>query len=113
MTAVEALKGEASVSIRKGKKIVSYDYNALLKWECSLKDGDGKEVASMKGTYELPEVSNDIDDDGDEWEVKPSIKEDYPAGVKARYESSLIRKQVPEAIRKAIKEQFVNELKLK
>lgn len=53
------------MSIRKGKKIVAYDYSALLKWECSLRDGEGKEVASLKGSYELPEVSSDIDDDGE------------------------------------------------
>lgn len=49
VTSIEKLTGEASSSIRKGKKIVNYDYNAVLKWECSLTDGDGKEVASMKG----------------------------------------------------------------
>ena len=30
----------------------------------------------MKGQYELPEISSDIDDDGEEWEIRPSIKED-------------------------------------
>ena len=79
------------MSIRKGKKIVAYDYNFKLKWECSFKDGEGNEVASMKGQYELPEVSNDIDDDGDEWEVRPSIKED-PQNLKSRYEATIIRK---------------------
>ncbi len=64
------MKGESSISIRKGKKIISYDYNAQIKWECSFKDGEGNEVGLMKGQYELPEVSNDIDDDGDEWEVR-------------------------------------------
>lgn len=108
---VDKLKGEASVSIRKGKKIVAYDYSCMLKWECSLKDGEGKEVASMKGSYELPEVSSDIDDDGDVWEVRPSVKEEQPAGIKARYEATLIRKQAPDALRKAIKDQFVAELK--
>jgi activator of HSP90 ATPase len=28
ISSVDTLKGEASVSIRKGKKIVAYDYNA-------------------------------------------------------------------------------------
>jgi len=113
VTAVDKLKGEASVSIRKGKKIVAYDYSAMLKWELSVKDGEGKEIASMKGTYELPEVSSDIEDDGEQWEVRPSIKEETPAGIKSRYESTLLRKEVPEAIRKAIRENFVCELKLK
>lgn len=101
------------MSIRKGKKIVAYDYSCNLKWECVMKDGEGNEVASMKGTYELPEVSNDIEDDGEQWEIRPSIKEEKPAGIKARYESTLIRKEVPEAMRKAIREQFVKELKSK
>ncbi len=30
----------------------------------------------MKGQYELPEVSSDIDDDGEDWEIRLSIKED-------------------------------------
>ena len=68
------MKGEASVSIRKGKKIVSYDYNCKLLWELVLKDGEGKEVGTMKGEYEMPEVSSDIDDDGEEWEIKTSFK---------------------------------------
>jgi activator of HSP90 ATPase len=91
VTSVEDLKGEASVSIRKGKKIVAYDYNCKLKWECSFMDGEGNEVASMKGQYELPEVSSDIDDEGDEWEVRPSINKD-PQNLKAKYEATIIRK---------------------
>jgi hypothetical protein len=76
ITSVDSIAGEASVSIRKGKKIVAYDFNAMLKWECSFKDGEGKEVAQMKGSYECPEISNDIADEGDDWEIKASIKED-------------------------------------
>jgi len=111
IVAVDKLKGEASVSIRKGKKIVAYDYSAVLKWEVSVRDGEGNVVASLKGSYELPEVSSDIEDDGEQWEVRPSIKEETPAGIKSRYESTLIRKEVPEALRKAIREGFVSELK--
>lgn len=32
IVSVDKLNGEASISIRKGKKIVAYDYNAKLKW---------------------------------------------------------------------------------
>ena len=35
------LSGEASVSIRKGKKIISFEYNIKLKWKVVLKDADG------------------------------------------------------------------------
>lgn len=55
---------------------MSYDFNSKLKWDCAFKEGDGNEVGIIKGEYELPEISNDIDDDGDEWEVKPSVTED-------------------------------------
>jgi activator of HSP90 ATPase len=113
VTKVDKLKGEASVSIRKGKKIVAYDYSAFLKWELSVADGEGTVVASLKGTYELPEVSSDMEDDGEQWEVRPSIKEEMPPGIKSRYEAQLIRKEIPEALRKAIREGLVAELKQK
>lgn len=38
ITEVKELKGESGVSIRKGKKIVSYDYAFILKWECKMGD---------------------------------------------------------------------------
>ena len=79
------MSGEASVSIRKGKKIVAYDYNAKLKWELSAKDGEGNEVANLKGDWELPEISNDVADDGDEWEVRTVVKEDKGQN-KARFD---------------------------
>ncbi len=113
ITSIDNFKGEASVSIRKGKKIVAYDYSCTLKLTSSLLDGEGTEVASMKGSMEMPEISSDLLDDGDEWEVRPSIKEEQPAGIKSKYESTLVRKEVPKALRKAIVDEFVNELKLK
>lgn len=73
---IKDFKGESSISIRKGKKIVSYDYNTKLKWECIFKDGEGNEVGNIQGTYEMPEISNDIDDDGDEWEIRTSVTDD-------------------------------------
>ena len=110
---MDKVKGEAGVSIRKGKKIVSYDYNCKLLWELTVRDSDGNAVATIKGSYELPEVSSDIEDDGEQWEIRPSIKEETPAGIKSRYESTVIRKEAPEAMRKALREQFVSELKQK
>ena len=111
VTSVSSFKGESSISIRKGKKILSYDYNVKLKWECTLRDGDGNEVGSLKGDYELPEISNDIDDDGEDYEVRVTFGEDK-SNLKSRFES-MIRKDAPKDLRKTIKEQFVNELKQK
>lgn len=74
ITEIASLNGESSVSIRKGKKIISFDYNMSLKWKIRLADTDGNQVATMDGKYELPEVSNE--DEWDEWEVRNEYGED-------------------------------------
>lgn len=82
-----------------------------MKWDCIFKDGDGNQVGIIKGQYELPEVSSDIADDGDDWEVKFSIKEDS-GNLRSRYEN-IIKKDAAAALRKAIMDGFVKELKQK
>ena len=67
MVEIKSFSGESSINIRKGKKIVSYDYNIKLKWECSLKDGEGNRLGLIQGEYEMPEVSSDVEDDGEDW----------------------------------------------
>jgi hypothetical protein len=57
----------------------------------------------------LPEISNDIADDGDDWEVKPSIFEDAN-NLRQRFEN-IWKKQVPMNLRNVIKSGFVEELK--
>jgi activator of HSP90 ATPase len=74
ITEVKDLKGESSVSIRKSKKIVTYDYNAKLVWRCDMGDEKNEKViGSIEGEFEMPEISNDVIDDGEEWEVRTSI----------------------------------------
>jgi len=71
---VKDLSGEASVSIRKGKKIVTYEYKTKLVWECDMADeGNTKVIGTIGGEYEMPEISNDVLDDGDEWDVECRI----------------------------------------
>lgn len=111
ITSVDKLNGEAAISIRKGKKIVSYDFNSNVKWELNVKDGEGSVIGTVKGTYELPEISNDIDDDGEDYEVRPTVKEDS-GKLKDRFDN-IIRKEAPKELRKAIKEGFVAHLKQK
>mmetsp|Transcript_1000 Transcript_1000/g.1367 ORF Transcript_1000/g.1367 Transcript_1000/m.1367 type:complete len:91 (+) Transcript_1000:790-1062(+) len=65
---IVSINGESSVSIRKGKKIISFDYNIALKWKVVLADADGSQIATMDGKYDLPEVCNE--DEVDEWEVR-------------------------------------------
>jgi len=77
---VEELKGTCGVSIRKGKKICSFDYSLKLKWTLPLVDGAGTEVAKVTGVFHLPEVSNLVYDDGDKFEINVS----YTAGEEHR-----------------------------
>lgn len=65
----------------------------------------------MKGEYEMPEISNDVDDGGDDYEVLTTFKEDK-GQLKARY-GDIVRKEAPKELRKAIKDQYVSELKQK
>jgi activator of HSP90 ATPase len=70
ITEVKDLKGESSVSVRKGKKIVTYEYTTKLVWRCDMGDEtNSKVIGSITGEYFIPEISNDIIDDGEEWDV--------------------------------------------
>jgi activator of HSP90 ATPase len=75
---VKNCKGDAEVNVRKGKKLVTYDYNIKLGWELNLMEkvgtADAKTVGTMEGTYEFPEVSNDEEEDG--WECNVSFGKD-------------------------------------
>lgn len=63
----------------------------------------------MTGTYELPEVSNDEEEDG--WIVNCSfIKDD--GNIKHVFEQ-MARKLAPDALKKEILTRFVDELKKK
>ena len=59
----------------------------------------------------MPEISSDIADDGDQWEVNSSIVEDS-SNLSKRYES-IWKKDAPQALRKEIMGKFVEELKKK
>ena len=71
---ITTLNGESSVSIRKGKKLVTYDYQVALKWKVVLADAGGAEIAKVEGRYDLPEVSSD--EDSEDWEVRVEYGED-------------------------------------
>ena len=74
ITEVKEIKGESSVSIRKQKKIITYDYKIKLLWKVDMGDEtNSKVIGSISGEYEFPEMSNDILDDGDEWEINCRI----------------------------------------
>jgi len=67
---VKDFKGESSVSIRKAKKIVSYEYSTKLVWTCDLADEQKtKVIGSVEGEITFPEISNDEDD----WDYEVTI----------------------------------------
>lgn len=109
ITSISGFKGESSISIRKGKKIISYDYNINMKFDCVMKDGDGNTLGTIQGEYEMPEMSNDVADDGDDWEFRVNVTKDE-SNLKSRMDN-VIRKECPKDLRKVIKEKFVDELK--
>ena len=60
---VKKFEGESSVSVRKGKKIVTYDYQVRLVWKAVLSDNTGsKPIGNCEGEYFFPEISNDEED---------------------------------------------------
>ena len=67
---MKELTGEATVLIRKGKKIVTYEYKASLEWGLINEEEKAPGVDYIGGEYELPEISNDVLDDGDEWDIE-------------------------------------------
>lgn len=106
------MKGESSVSVRKGKKIVTYEYTVKLVYKIDLSDeANTKSIGTVEGVYEFPEISNDILDDGEEWEVNASITKGDDALRKTFYQ--IIKKLAPDELRKKIVAEFVDELKKK
>ena len=67
VTKLEKCEGEAAVSNRKGKRIISYELNVKFKWEGSV---DYDEVS---GELTLPYVSEDVEDSA--YEIKLTAKD--------------------------------------
>ena len=110
ITEVKNCTGDAEVNIRKGKKLVTYDYNISLSWQLDLYDKEkSKVISKMTGIYELPEVSNDEEEDG--WEVRIGFQDDKDK-IKHVFEQ-MCRKLAADALKKAIMTGFVALLKAK
>ena len=108
VTKIEKFEGDSAINIRKGKKIVSYDYSCKLKFECKVTDSEGTQLEKVTGEYELPEVSSEMETDGEEWEVRVSFDSDVKDSM-----NNLIRKVVPKKLRGDIMEGYVKELRAK
>ena len=98
ITEVKEIKGDSSVSIRKGKKITTYDYNIKLVWRLDLgDDANTKVIGTLEGEYEFPEMSNDILDDGEEWEINARVTKGDATLQNTM--NQVIKKFVPDALR--------------
>jgi len=98
---VNDLVGESSVSIRRQKKIVTYEYSVCLEW--SISDG----TIEATGFFNLPEISNDVLESGDEWQIDAKITKVEDKTME--YVTKMIN-QIPRKLRKEIQEKFVDEL---
>jgi len=67
LTKLESCEGEASVSNRKGKRIVAYELNVKVTWKGSVDYDD------VEGSLLLPYISEDVTDG--EYEIKWTAKE--------------------------------------
>jgi activator of HSP90 ATPase len=105
ITDIMEFKGESSVNIRKNKKIVTYDYQVKLAWKVEVG------ADQISGEVFWPEISNDIVDDGDEWEARVSTT--VGSEKVNSFISQIIKELAPSALRKAILKDFVEELKKK
>lgn len=74
-------------------------------------EGNTKVLGSIEGEFEMPELSNDILDDGEEWEINSRITKGDETLRKTLYQ--VVKKYAPDELRKQIKEKFVEELKKK
>lgn len=63
-------EGDVELGNRKGKLITIYDCQITLNWEGKLENG-----TEAKGTIFFPEVSHEIEDDGEEYRVSKQEKD--------------------------------------
>ena len=75
VTKMEKCEGEASVSNRKGKRIVAFEIKVTCKWEGQVDYDD------VSGELLLPYISEDVEDAND-YEVKLTAKEPGDASHK-------------------------------
>jgi hypothetical protein len=106
---VEAsLSGDAAISIRKGKKLIFFDFKVVLTWEGELLDSEGV----SQGTGDGEVVILDLDQDSDLDRFRMDFKAAEDGGASDKRLKALFEQHGVAAIRGKIK-QFVDELKAK
>ena len=100
------LQGEAGSCVRRGKKIITFDYEINFKWKCTM---DGLTGCSCSGEYTIPSFSHE--DDAEDWEIRTDITLDE--GGFEMLAAAVIKELATKELRKELKEKFVDELKKK
>ena len=72
---ISQFHGEASVSIRKGKKLLFFEFEVKGEWEGEMLDGDGNVIATGDGQFHIPDLDQDTNIE-DEMEVKITAASD-------------------------------------
>ena len=72
---------------------------------------DGESIRSLEGTYKIPEFSNDVLENDEEWEIVCT----HEKGDKElwRIMENMVKNLAPIELRKVLKTKFVEELKKK
>jgi len=92
ITSLSACEGEASVSNRKGKRIVAYELKVTCKWKGQV------EYEDVSGELLLPYVSEDVDDS--EYEIK--LTAEQPNDDSHKKALRYLTKELP-ALKEALK----------
>lgn len=91
---------------------MTYDYSVKLLFKVDMSDDSKTNViGTVEGEYDLPEISNDIFDDGEEFEINSRMVKGDETLRSTLYQ--MIKKLAPDELRKQIKTRFVEELKKK
>lgn len=93
---VDKVEGEAYVNIRKGKVIPGYEICLVLSWTGEAKDSEGKTLAAVDGTAELPYIADENADEDPE--VRVVVRDEGPVG--RRLKEAFVSKGKPLILQK-------------
>ena len=67
---ISHFEGDVELGNRKGRLITIYDCQLSLDWSGRLEDGKSEEGTEAKGTISFPEVSHEVEDEGEEYKYR-------------------------------------------
>ncbi|EPQ28172.1 uncharacterized protein PFL1_04499 [Pseudozyma flocculosa PF-1] len=91
---LSAFEGDVELGNRKGKLITIYDCSITYAW--SGQSGDG---TTAEGTITFPEVSHEVEDEGDEYRFETEMTTSSSAATQSLYDA--VRKELAPSLRPA------------